>query len=151
MCQKIKYIVYFYNCTFDLIDVLLCFSLLCSAVIHEDQISAVELEGFITLRTGVTEIQYEDKILWTFGDEETLIAQIIKGAAPSFCDFEDGMFRDRLKINPQTGDLTLTNITARCTGLYQVQIHSRRRETEYIGYKVAIFGEWICFGDLYLP
>ncbi|XP_057182667.1 uncharacterized protein LOC130549475 isoform X1 [Triplophysa rosa] len=108
-------------------------------VIVEDEMTTVELEGSVTLKTVVTEIQFNDKIHWTFGYEETLIAQIIGGTEPSLCDFEDERFRDRLKLNPQTGDLTIRDTTAGCTGLYQAQIHSRRRETEYKGYKVAIF------------
>ncbi|KAL1251747.1 hypothetical protein QQF64_019543, partial [Cirrhinus molitorella] len=80
------------------------------------------LEGdSVTLNTDITEIQDDDEILWNFGAKNTLIAQIHKASGISFtCN--DGRFRDKLKLDNQTGSLTITNITTEHTGLYEVKI-----------------------------
>ncbi|XP_057184010.1 uncharacterized protein LOC130550534 isoform X1 [Triplophysa rosa] len=117
-------------------DVLLCFSLLCAAVINEERIKSVKSGGSVTLKTGVTEIQTDDVIQWRFGDEETPIAEMTVGAKPSY-DSTDERFTDRLKMNPWTGDLTITHITAELSGVYRAKISSSRG-TEYRRYRVVI-------------
>uniref|UniRef100_A0A8C1T4E7 Ig-like domain-containing protein n=1 Tax=Cyprinus carpio TaxID=7962 RepID=A0A8C1T4E7_CYPCA len=81
----------------------------------------------VTLQTGVTEIQYDDDILWTFGAEKSLIVKISneKQIFSTF-DVPDGRFRDRLKLENQTGSLTITNITTQHAGEYQLEINGAK-------------------------
>ncbi|XP_073700516.1 uncharacterized protein [Garra rufa] len=80
----------------------------------------------VTLNTGLTEIMYEDLILWRFGAKNTLIAQIDVMASSITIndDVLDGRFRDRLKLDHQTGSLTITNITTDHAGLYKLLTNS---------------------------
>ncbi|XP_073699655.1 SLAM family member 5-like [Garra rufa] len=80
------------------------------------------LEGdAVTLHSDVTDIQDDDEILWNFGARNSLIAQINK-ASGIFFTYNDGRFRDRLKLDNQTGSLTITNVTTEHAGLYKVKI-----------------------------
>ncbi|XP_026108479.1 SLAM family member 5-like [Carassius auratus] len=75
----------------------------------------------VTLNTGVTEIHENDDIQWNFGN--SLIAEMNRKVV-IFNTFEvpDGRFRDRLKLDDQTGSLTITNITTEHAGVYQLEI-----------------------------
>ncbi|KAI2644987.1 CD48 antigen [Labeo rohita] len=76
----------------------------------------------VTLQTN-TELQTEDLMTWTFGHLDTRIAQIIKETGIfSTYDVLDGRFRDRLKLDHQTGSLTITNTRTTDSGLYQATI-----------------------------
>uniref|UniRef100_A0A8C1QU52 Immunoglobulin domain-containing protein n=1 Tax=Cyprinus carpio TaxID=7962 RepID=A0A8C1QU52_CYPCA len=72
-----------------------------------------------------TEIQRDDQILWMFGDQDKLIAQI-RGGTVEMYDDVNKRFRDRLKLDKKTGSLTITKIEAEHTGLYKLQIISSR-------------------------
>uniref|UniRef100_A0A672N6R5 Ig-like domain-containing protein n=1 Tax=Sinocyclocheilus grahami TaxID=75366 RepID=A0A672N6R5_SINGR len=78
---------------------------------------------YVTLKTNVTEVQQADDILWKFGLEKSVIAKI-KKQQQIFSTFNgtDGRFRDRLKLDIQTGFLTITNITTKHAGLYELDI-----------------------------
>nr|XP_055073710.1 uncharacterized protein LOC129453465 [Misgurnus anguillicaudatus] len=90
-----------------------------------DEVSVMEGDS-VTLHTNDADIQKPDAtVIWTFGAQKTRIARINRAAnkAPIYdADILDGRFRDRLKINDQTGDLTITNIKTTDSGLYEVQI-----------------------------
>ncbi|KAI2645643.1 Natural killer cell receptor 2B4 [Labeo rohita] len=75
----------------------------------------------VTLNTDVTKIHEDDEIMWNFESENSLIAQINR-AVGIFFTYNDGRFRDRLKLDNQTGSLTITNITTENAGLYQLEI-----------------------------
>uniref|UniRef100_A0A8C1NDV4 Ig-like domain-containing protein n=1 Tax=Cyprinus carpio TaxID=7962 RepID=A0A8C1NDV4_CYPCA len=76
----------------------------------------------VTLQTDVTEIREDDDILWKFGAETSQIAEISKVARIfTTSDGPDGRFRDRLKLDNQTGSLTIMNITTEHAGDYEVQ------------------------------
>ncbi|KAL0161527.1 hypothetical protein M9458_045252, partial [Cirrhinus mrigala] len=85
----------------------------------------------VTLESGLTELQTKNGIMWTFGLSETRIAQIYTEAGIfSTFDVLDGKFRDRLKLDHQTGSLTITNTRITHSGLYQVTI-SGTTDTTY--------------------
>ncbi|XP_065100455.1 uncharacterized protein [Paramisgurnus dabryanus] len=106
-----------------------------------DEVKSVSvMEGdSVTLNSNITDIQRVAVILWTFGDENTLIAEIVKAAkrVSIKADVPGGRFRDRLKLNNQTGDLIITNITTQHTGLYQIIIS--RTGTISLRFNVTVY------------
>ncbi|XP_048027510.1 SLAM family member 5-like [Megalobrama amblycephala] len=76
----------------------------------------------VTLNTDLTEICEDDDILWKYGAENSLIAEINKEKQT----FPDGRFRDRLKLDDQTGSLTITNTRTEHTGHYELEINGPR-------------------------
>ncbi|XP_056095318.1 uncharacterized protein LOC130073761 [Rhinichthys klamathensis goyatoka] len=83
------------------------------------------MEGYsATFQTDVTKIRENDDILWKFGAENTLIAEISRENRifSTYDDVLDGRFRDRLKLDDQTGSLTITNPTTEHAGVYQLLI-----------------------------
>ncbi|XP_058617758.1 SLAM family member 9-like, partial [Onychostoma macrolepis] len=85
----------------------------------------------VTLNTDVTEIHEDNDILWKFGAEKSLIAEISRKKQIFFTydDVLDGRFRDRLNLDHQTGSLTITNITTQHAGLYNLQITGAKRSS----------------------
>ncbi|XP_026119940.1 uncharacterized protein LOC113099078 [Carassius auratus] len=87
----------------------------------------------VTLNYDHTERDY-DPIEWGF--EDSLIAEIYKwdDGFTVFYDALDGIFRDRLKLDNQTGSLTITDITTEHTGVYELAIdrRSRMRKTFFL-------------------
>ncbi|XP_026119954.1 uncharacterized protein LOC113099092 [Carassius auratus] len=90
-----------------------------------DEISVKEGDS-VTLNYDLTEIDY-DLIQWGF--EDSLIAEINVTADrfSVFDDVLDGRFRDRLKLDNQTGSLTITNFTTEHAGRYELVIYRRSR------------------------
>ncbi len=93
----------------------------------------------VTLHTGVTEIHEGDDILWTFGAEKYFIAKIKKQQQISTFNGTDGRFRDRLKLDNQTGSLTITNTRTEHAGLYKVVISGAKLISRTIN--VSVYGE----------
>ncbi|XP_067253045.1 SLAM family member 9-like [Chanodichthys erythropterus] len=77
----------------------------------------------VTLFTDLTEIRKDDYIQWTSGAEKSGIAKINRGKLifPTYNGTYE-RFRDRLKLDDQTGSLTITNITTEHAGDYKLQI-----------------------------
>ncbi|XP_051762597.1 uncharacterized protein LOC127519141 [Ctenopharyngodon idella] len=89
------------------------------------EISVLEGDS-VTLNSDLTEMKDDDLIQWRFLTEMTLIAEINVTAdrITVYDDVLDGRFRDRLKLDKQTGSLTITNITTEYAGLYTLLINS---------------------------
>ncbi len=94
----------------------------------------------VSLNTRLTEIQTRDVIPWTFGYPETRIAIINRedGIVSTF-DGPDGRFRDRLKLDNQTGSLTITNTRTTDSGNYTVNIKGAKTTT--YRFNVTVYGE----------
>ncbi|XP_058616255.1 hepatic and glial cell adhesion molecule-like, partial [Onychostoma macrolepis] len=98
----------------------------CSSGVFGESVSVMEGDS-VLLHTNVTEVPEDDDILWKFGAEKSLIAEISKAAAIfNTSDVLDGRFRDRLKLDNQTGSLTITNITTEHAGLYHLEINGEK-------------------------
>ncbi|XP_067272605.1 uncharacterized protein [Pseudorasbora parva] len=92
--------------------------------VGSDEVSVSVKEGdSVTLNTGV-ELAKKDRIKWYFDD--TRIAQIIGDLSKICTDVQckEGTerFRDRLKLDHQTGSLTITHTTTEDSGVYHLQI-----------------------------
>ncbi|XP_051763264.1 matrix-remodeling-associated protein 5-like isoform X2 [Ctenopharyngodon idella] len=94
--------------------------------VDTDEVSLMEGDS-VTLHTGVQTNQQE-KIKWYFKD--TRIAQIIgdlsKVCTDVQCNEGTERFRDRLKLDHQTGSLIITNISNTDSGDYELEIISSR-------------------------
>ncbi|XP_067270813.1 natural killer cell receptor 2B4 isoform X2 [Pseudorasbora parva] len=78
----------------------------------------------LNLHTGVNKIQEDDLIMWTCGDY--CIAKL--NISYQTISENNDRFKDRLKLDNQTGSLTITDITTADSGLYKAQM---------IGHKVS--------------
>uniref|UniRef100_A0A8C1BER5 Ig-like domain-containing protein n=1 Tax=Cyprinus carpio carpio TaxID=630221 RepID=A0A8C1BER5_CYPCA len=87
----------------------------------------------VLLQNNVATIHEDDDILWNFGAENSLIAQI--NSPNQF--FPDERFRDRLKLDRQTGSLIITNITTQHTGRYKLEINGKKQSTKT--FSVSVF------------
>uniref|UniRef100_A0A8C1QUJ7 Ig-like domain-containing protein n=1 Tax=Cyprinus carpio TaxID=7962 RepID=A0A8C1QUJ7_CYPCA len=97
----------------------------CLTGVFGESLSVMEGDS-VLLQNNVTTIHEDDDILWKFGAENSLIAQINRENQI----FPDERFRDRLKLDRQTGSLTIMNITTQHTGVYEVKISGARRTTK---------------------
>ncbi|XP_057182172.1 uncharacterized protein LOC130549048 isoform X4 [Triplophysa rosa] len=94
-----------------------------------DEVKMSVMEGHsVTLHTNVTELYTHEEMYWWF--KNIRIARIRRSVNinPTYND-ETEIFRDRLKMNNQTGDLTITNIRAEHSGRYKLNILGRNKET----------------------
>ncbi|KAA0711799.1 hypothetical protein E1301_Tti019114 [Triplophysa tibetana] len=112
----------------------LCF---CSCLIgvFGDEVKSVSvMEGQnVTLHTDVTHIHtHDDTIDWRFGENGPVIARIKRSVNinPTYEDNDKTeIFRDKLKMNNQTGDLTITHIISQHSGLYRINIPGKQKDT----------------------
>ncbi|XP_016112037.1 uncharacterized protein [Sinocyclocheilus grahami] len=107
-----------------------------------DGVSVFVMEGdSVTLHTDVKTNQ-EDRIRWYFND--TRIAQITgdlsKICTDVQCNEGTERFRGRLKLDHQTGSLTIMNITNTDTGHYKLKISSRNNKESIKTYIFAVHG-----------
>ncbi|XP_056303285.1 uncharacterized protein LOC130215494 isoform X2 [Danio aesculapii] len=92
-------------------------------------------EGSSVTLNNDTEIQNNDLILWMFGDEDSLIAQLEKTTGT--VAFPDVRFKS-LNLDKKTGSLTITNFKNNHTGLYKLQISNSSRATTSKNFKVLL-------------
>ncbi|XP_056615437.1 hepatic and glial cell adhesion molecule-like [Triplophysa dalaica] len=90
----------------------------------------------VTLPTVVTELKEDDVILWKFGPKDILIAQISSKESEIYND-SDGRHRDGLKLDSQTGSLTITNITSTESGLYK--LITTRTDTPLKKFNITVY------------
>ncbi|XP_048038351.1 uncharacterized protein LOC125263378 isoform X2 [Megalobrama amblycephala] len=115
--------------------------LLLSMCLHVHGVSDVKVsvmeEDSVTLNTGVqTNQQYS--IIWYFNN--TLIAQITGDQSKICTDIQcKERFRDRLKLDDQTGSLTLMNIRNTDSGEYTLKINSSSSTSEKT-FSVSVHG-----------
>ncbi|XP_073718080.1 uncharacterized protein [Misgurnus anguillicaudatus] len=125
----------------------MCFCGLTVISADPDEVKSVSvMEGdSVTLHTDI-KLQTNDLTVWRFGLQNSLIASIngVSKDISIYDDVLDGRFRDRLQVNNQTGDLTITNITTQHTGLYQIAISGKQK----ISYRVnvTVYGS-----SIYIP
>ncbi|KAF4097231.1 uncharacterized protein LOC131529659 [Onychostoma macrolepis] len=105
------------------------------------EVSVSVTEGdSVTLHTGIKENQ-QDRIRWYFNGIR--IAQIngdlSKTCTDVQCNEGTERFRDRLKLDHQTGSLTIMNITNTDSGLYQLEILSNSSISKHI-FSVSVRG-----------
>ncbi|XP_067252858.1 carcinoembryonic antigen-related cell adhesion molecule 1-like [Chanodichthys erythropterus] len=83
----------------------------------------------VTLNSRLTEMKDDDQIQWRFMNENISIAKINKrnNRFTVNDDVLNGRFRDRLKLDNQTGSLTITNTTMKHAGYYKLQINNVRK------------------------
>ncbi|KAK2906748.1 hypothetical protein Q8A67_005733 [Cirrhinus molitorella] len=103
-----------------------------------DEVKSVSVtEGdSVTLNTDVTKVQRDDQILWKFGPQGTRIAEIYKHIIDMFESNET--FGDRLQLDSFTGSLTIRNIRTTDSGLYKLQINSKRGNSDKT-FKVTVY------------
>ncbi|XP_073699618.1 natural killer cell receptor 2B4-like, partial [Garra rufa] len=113
----------------------------CSSGVFSESVSVMEGDS-VTLHTDVAEICEDHDVLWKFGAEKSLIAQInkISRTAGIFSTFDvpDGRFRDRLKLDRQTGSLTITKTTTKHAGVYELQINGAKSSTKTFSVSVYV-------------
>ncbi|XP_052446736.1 uncharacterized protein LOC127988161 isoform X4 [Carassius gibelio] len=112
------------------LTVLLFLSFTIGVFVDGYEVSVTEGDS-VTLKSGVSEIQTDDEIVWRFNG--TLIATISRDDSGISVKVEpDGSFRDRLQLDNQTGDLKIINIRTTDSGEYKVKISSPSGSSEII-------------------
>lgn len=103
------------------ISLFLMFVLFLEGVFGES-VPVLVIEGdSVTLKTDLTEIKIEDVLDWRFGAGGDLIARFNKAAGKiTYDDVPGGNFKGRLKLDDQTGSLTITNSRTTDSGEYKV-------------------------------
>ncbi|XP_057189968.1 uncharacterized protein LOC130554379 [Triplophysa rosa] len=97
--------------------------------------------GSVTLRTDIEAIQRNDHISWLFGSDSpgTRIAEIIKWSYMlSIYVCHEELFGDQLRLDHQTGSLTIKNISTEHSGLYKLTIINNRK-TSYRRFCIKVY------------
>ncbi|XP_065099366.1 uncharacterized protein [Paramisgurnus dabryanus] len=89
-------------------------------------------EGTVELQSGISELQDDDQIQWRSEAKDAIIAEM-NGKTDENCE----IFKNRLKLNHQTGSLTITNIKHSDSGVYELQIKNKNT-TSYKKFNVLV-------------
>ncbi|XP_056614001.1 hepatic and glial cell adhesion molecule-like [Triplophysa dalaica] len=121
----------------DICSVFLSMMFLTACGVFGDEVKSLSVtEGeSVTLHTDIVK-QTDDKIVWYYGPENTFVARI-NGMNISTIYSDDERFKDRMKLNDQTGDLTITHITSQHSGLYKLKI-SRNKKASYKNFNLTV-------------
>ncbi|XP_026054391.1 uncharacterized protein LOC113040264 [Carassius auratus] len=106
--------------------------------VETDGVSVSLMEGdAVTLHTGV-EMNQQDPMKWYFNDIRIaqIIANLNRTCTDVQCNEGTERFRDRLKLDHHTGDLTITNITTTDSGDYKL-VTIRRKVIQKIFHVVV--------------
>uniref|UniRef100_A0A673KAI3 Ig-like domain-containing protein n=1 Tax=Sinocyclocheilus rhinocerous TaxID=307959 RepID=A0A673KAI3_9TELE len=96
----------------------------------------------VTLNSGLNEMKDDDVIQWRFGIENALVAEINKqNNRITVYDGPDRRFRDRLKLDDQTGSLTIINSMTEHAGDYNLLINSLIKNFSTFPFILTVFGE----------
>lgn len=96
----------------------------------------------VTLNTDLTELEADAKVLWTHGENHTCIAKINRCTSKmSVYEGNDVRFRDRLQLDPQTGSLSIFNISTAHSDVYTLQISSSSKGTKSKRFAIIADGE----------
>ncbi|XP_073793187.1 uncharacterized protein [Danio rerio] len=93
----------------------------------------------VTLESGVAELKEEDVVTWLFGPKKTQIAEVDTDAAISSTSDGDAVgFRNRLKLDNQTGSLTIMNTRIADSGVYQQTLSGKTKPTT-LNFRVTVY------------
>ncbi|XP_016116284.1 uncharacterized protein [Sinocyclocheilus grahami] len=90
----------------------------------------------VTLNADLTAVQKYLLIQWMFGSTRIAEADRLTQTNSTYAG-PDERFRDRLKLDHQTGSLTITNIRTTDSGLYKVTVISN--ETSYMRFNLTVY------------
>ncbi|KAL0146670.1 hypothetical protein M9458_058010, partial [Cirrhinus mrigala] len=90
----------------------------------------------VTLHTGVTEVQKYRLIEWMFGNSRIAEIYNLTRSSSIYDTDNDKTLKTRLKLDHQTGSLTITNTRTTDSGLYQLTLTSE--ETKYKSFSVTV-------------
>ncbi|XP_056614114.1 uncharacterized protein LOC130429522 [Triplophysa dalaica] len=115
-----------------------------------DEVKSVSvMEGQnVTLHTD-TQLQTDDVILWNYRPKNTVVA-IINWKAKSIKLSDDERFRDRLEVNNQTGDLTISDVKTTESGLYTLMIN-RNNEISNKIFNLTVNGNFLPLNHITKP
>ncbi|XP_048036576.1 uncharacterized protein LOC125262059 isoform X2 [Megalobrama amblycephala] len=105
-----------------------------------EEVSVSVIEGdSVTLNTGI-EMTQQEKMIWYFkGTRIALInGELSKTCTDVQCNGGTEQFKDRLKLDNQTGSLTITNTKRTDAGVYELQIISGNSRKKI--FTVAVHG-----------
>ncbi|XP_067271073.1 uncharacterized protein [Pseudorasbora parva] len=118
------------------------FSVSVTGVSGADQVPVNEGDS-VTLNSSVV-MKQQDRMKWYFND--TRLAEITGNLSKICTDVQckngDERFRGRLKLDHQTGSLTITDTTTEDSGLYKLQINSRNMERVFNVAVTAVPGSY---------
>lgn len=114
----------------------LCFSV-CVAQTSDIETVPVKEGESVTLKTGVTDIQKDDRIQWKFGRSVRLAK--IKGGTKKISPSAHKIFQRRLDLDHQTGSLTIKNSRPTDAGIYMLYKMKGNISTKL--FRVEVSGE----------
>ncbi|KAK9980446.1 hypothetical protein ABG768_000054 [Culter alburnus] len=98
--------------------------------VKSESVSVTEGQS-VTLHAN-SETHKDALMLWRFGDKGILLAKIDLETKNTSLNEDDERFKDRLKLDNQTGSLTITNTRTEHAGLYEVQMRGSESSQRFL-------------------